>query len=105
MYQVGKRIKMFREKKGFSQKDFAAAINQKNAAVSNWERGLTRPDVDTLAKICEILDVSADELLEIPSVSDELNEVERKLIAAYRKQVSLRHAVNILLGIEKNDFS
>lgn len=104
MYQVGKRIKMFREKRGFSQKDFASAIGQKNAAVSNWERGLTRPDVDVLVKICEVLNVSADELLEIPSGEDDLSEAERLLVSAYRKKTDLRHAVNILLGIEANDF-
>ena len=46
MYQIGKKIRRFREQKGISQKDFAAAIGQSNAKVSNWERGLNRPDVD-----------------------------------------------------------
>lgn len=104
MYKIGCRIRMFREKRGLNQKEFAVAIRQSNTAVSNWERGLTRPDVDVLVKICEVLDVSADELLEVPSGEDDLSEAERVLVSAYRKKADLRHAVNILLGIEANGY-
>lgn len=65
MYEIGKNIKTIRELKGISQKDFAAMINSKNTTVSNWEKGLTRPDVDMLSIICKALNVSADVLLGI----------------------------------------
>lgn len=70
MYEIGKNIKSIREQKGISQKDFAAMINSKNTTVSNWEKGLTRPDVDTLSIICKALNVSADLLL---GIDDKLN--------------------------------
>lgn len=32
-------------------------------AVSGWEVGRNQPDYDTLLRICDIFDVSADEIL------------------------------------------
>lgn len=99
MYKIGSRIRMFREEKGLSQKEFAAAIGQSNTTVSNWERGLTRPDVDVLVKICEVLDVPADDLLDIRIAPGDISEHEKKLILAYRKKVKFQEAVDILLGL------
>ncbi|MDR0306107.1 MAG: helix-turn-helix domain-containing protein [Chitinispirillales bacterium] len=100
MYEIGKRIKMFREQKGLSQKNFAAAIGAKNTTVSNWEKGYTRPDVDTLAKICETLGVSADDMLDIRFNPEDMNSHEKEIIMAYRTKTEVQHAVNILLGLE-----
>ena len=105
MYIIGKRIKMFREKKGLSQKDFASMIGQKNGTVSNWERGHTRPDVDTLVEICKALDVSADELLDIRVNMQDMSETEQKIIMAYREKKEIQHSVNILLGLSDNGYA
>ena len=101
MYEIGKRIKMFRERKGLSQKAFAELISARNTTVSNWEKGYTRPDVDTLAQICGVLDVSADELLDVRLNPEDMDEHEKKVIMAYRTKVNLQPAVDILLGIEE----
>ncbi|CAK7024484.1 helix-turn-helix transcriptional regulator [Phascolarctobacterium sp.] len=101
MYQIGKKIRRFREQKGISQKDFASAIGQSNAKVSNWERGLNRPDVDMLTEICKVLGVSSDELLDITIAPQGISEKEKKVIRAYREKVEIRHAVDILLGINE----
>ena len=45
-YEIGARIRKFREQRGLSQKEFAQLIGMSNARVSNWEQGLNRPDVD-----------------------------------------------------------
>lgn len=100
MYEIGKRIKMFRERKGISQKNFAELIHTKNTTISNWEMGYTRPDVDTLVQICETLEVSADELLDIRLPPEDMNEHEKKVIIAYRTKVNLQQAVDILLGVD-----
>lgn len=86
VYEIGKNIKTVRELRGISQKDFAKMINSKNTTVSNWEKGLTRPDVDTLAIICKTLEVSADDLLDI-SVDDFdcITKPEQSLLANYNK--------------------
>lgn len=100
-YEIGARIAKFRKLKKMSQKELAGQIGVSNSRVSNWEQGTHRPDVDILANICKVLEVSPSELLDIRLSTDELNEHERELILAYRANSSLRPAVDKLLGIDK----
>ena len=100
MYEIGSRIRMFREVKRITQKELAGRIGVSGARVSNWEQGLNRPDVGFLARICEALNVSPSELLDFRLPPDELNDLERTVIAQYRKKTEMQKAVNILLEIE-----
>ena len=99
-YEIGSRIRKYREERGLSQKQLAEMIGVKNNRVSNWEQGLNRPDADILAALCRALQVSPSELLDVRLVDDELNAQERKVIMAYRAKTELQQAVNILLGID-----
>ncbi len=98
-YEIGARIRKYREEKGLSQKQFADMINVSNARVSNWEQGINRPDADILADICRALNVSPSELLNVHLVGEELSQHEMKLVNAYRENTGLQNAVDILLGI------
>lgn len=99
-YEIGSRIRRYREERGLSQKQLAELIGVKNSRVSNWEQGLNRPDADILAALCRALQVSPSELLDVRLVDDELSAQERKVIMAYRAKPELQPAVNILLGID-----
>lgn len=101
-YEIGNRIRKYRESRGLNQKELAQLISVSNSRVSNWEQGINRPDADILVDICKALNVSPSELLDVRLSPDELNDQERKIIMAYRTKTELQHAVNILLGIEKN---
>lgn len=98
-YEIGVKLRYFRELRGLSQKEFATQIGVSNSRVSNWEQGLNRPDADILAAICQTLQVSADELLDIRLSKDDLNEDEKQIILQYRKRPELHQAVRILLGV------
>ena len=87
-YEIGARIKRFREDRGYSQREFGEM------------QGVNRPDADILADICIALNVSPSELLNVRLASDELNDKERKIIISYREKTDLQKAVDILLGIE-----
>ena len=100
-YEIGARIARYRKLKNYSQREFAELIGVSGSRVSNWEQGTHRPDVDILANICKVLEVSPSELLDIRLSTDELNEHERELILAYRANSSLRPAVDKLLSIDK----
>ena len=101
VYEIGKRIRKYREAKNISQRDLANKIGVSSSRVSNWEQGINRPDVDFLASICKALQVSPAELLDIRISDTELTASEYRVIAAYRKHTDLQHAVNILLGLDK----
>lgn len=92
----------YREDRNLSQKDFAEKIGVSNSRVSNWEQGINRPDVDLLKKICETLNVSPSELLDVHLDTEELTEHEKQLIRNYRMKTDLQKAVNILLGLEES---
>ena len=99
-YQIGLRIRKFREANNMTQKQLADKIGVTGSRVSNWEQGIHRPDVDILANICTALNVSPSELLDIHLNINELSAHEQKLLTAYREHNDLQRAVNILLGIE-----
>lgn len=99
-YEIGNRIRQYREKKKLTQKQLADMIGVSNSRVSNWEKGINRPDADIIADICRALDVSPSVLLDVRLSTDELNDKERKIIKAYRVKSDLQKAVDILLGID-----
>lgn len=99
-YEIGNRIRKFREELGISQKQLAEQIGVSNSRISNWEQGINRPDADILAKLCTALNVSPSLLLGVKLSTDELTEQERSVIKAYRSKPELQQAVNILLGLE-----
>ena len=61
---IGKRIKTAREKKGMTQEQLAELVNLSPMHVSVIERGNKLPRLETLINIANILDVSADVLLQ-----------------------------------------
>ena len=58
-------LKFAREQKGLSQKDVAEKIGVAKSTYSLYESGNREPNVQTIKKIANVLDVSADELLGI----------------------------------------
>lgn len=99
-YEIGNRIRKYREDRKLSQKQLSELIGVSNSRVSNWEQGINRPDADILAELCRALQVSPSELLDVHLSDEEITEQERKVLQAYREKTELQHAVNILLGIE-----
>lgn len=62
---IGENIKKIRNLRGIGQKKLATMLNLTAASVSNWERGKRLPDIENLISLCEILQISSDELLGI----------------------------------------
>ena len=54
------RLKELRIQKGFSQQDLADRIDQTKQNVSQYERGVRRPNMDKLQELCDIFNVSMD---------------------------------------------
>lgn len=64
-------IKKYRKLCGLSQKELADLCSVHQTAVSQWEKGRTTPDIESLKKIAKALKVSTEALLEIePHVSE-----------------------------------
>lgn len=98
-YEIGNRIRKYREELGLSQKELADKIGVSNSRVSNWEQGINRPDADMLAEICMALNVSPSLLLNVHIAEDNYSDKERRLIQSYRNKTDLQKAIDILLDI------
>lgn len=59
----GANLKRYRRAKGFSQGELASKLYVTRQCVSKWEQGITQPDLETLTRISELLDVTVDLLL------------------------------------------
>lgn len=57
------RILAYRKAKGLSQEELAEVLNVSRQTISKWETGQSQPDLDKLLPLCELFEISADELL------------------------------------------
>ena len=60
---LGSRIRALRQQKGLTQSAFAQGLGVSFQAVSNWERGVTPPDLENLVGIASFFGVLVDDLL------------------------------------------
>ena len=63
---VGTVICEQRKQKGLTQKALAEQLNVTDKAVSKWERDIARPDINTVPRLAEILDIPVERLINIP---------------------------------------
>lgn len=62
-YSFGNFISTLRERGGLSQYQLGVLVGVSDKAVSKWENGVSKPRIDTIRKLSEVLDISVDELL------------------------------------------
>ena len=61
--ELGKILKQKRKEKGLTQKDVAQATQIDQSIISSWERGTRSPSFLNIHKLCQLLDITIDELL------------------------------------------
>lgn len=83
---LGERIKAARDNKGLKQSELADLIDVKSSGViSNWEKGINKPDADKIIKLCEVLDISASYLLDYYGGDINITFDEKEKITKYRR--------------------
>lgn len=60
---LGKNIAKYRKQKKISQSALGEMFNVTQGAVSQWERGVTAPDIPTIKEIAKVLGVSFGDLV------------------------------------------
>lgn len=61
--KIGSFLAENRKAKGFTQIEFAEKLGVSNKSVSRWETGKNLPDVSLFLPICDVLDISVNELI------------------------------------------
>lgn len=68
MVAFARKLKELREERGLSQKALADLLNTTNSSVCDWERGRSEPNLETMKRIAEIFEVTADYLLGLADI-------------------------------------
>lgn len=92
------RLSESRQNGMMTQEELAASIGVTPQAVSKWERGISLPDTGLLQSICQILDVSADELLETGCCQRDKNSSIMQQAEVLRK-LEIAEPLRLLLGV------
>lgn len=85
-FKIGKFIAMRRKYVNLTQMQLAEKLNITDRAISKWERGKAMPDSSIMLELCEILEITVNDLLsgEIISMDNYNKETENKLIEMVR---------------------
>lgn len=77
--KVGKRLKQLRKELNMTQKELADKLGISRAAVGLYEQGKRNVDNDTLLKLSEIFNVSADYLLGNTDIKTPVDKISSAL--------------------------
>ena len=61
---IGKRLQSILTEKGMTQRELAVKMNLSPQTISLWVNDKSDPDLENFKLLAEIMEVSADELLE-----------------------------------------
>lgn len=101
--KTGKFIASLRKEKGFTQVSLANRLGISDKTVSKWERGAGLPDVSLMLPLCEILEISVNELLTGEKLTDadykEKAEVTIMSLVQENKENKKRMLQSVICGI------
>lgn len=96
MKSIGETIAYLRKEKGMTQNELAEKMNVTDKAVSKWERDLSCPDINTISKLADILDVSVEELLKAKK-KENSNIKMKDLVNLIFKAVALAMGIAVVV--------
>ena len=79
----GDNLRKIRKHKNLTQKELAELLGVSDNGISNWEKGVSRPDIDQVVRICEILSVSPTELITPEVIQSVISPEEKALLEKY----------------------
>lgn len=99
------RIRFYRERAGLEQKALAGMIGITGNAVSNWENGRGRPDINLIPDICSALKVSMYELFGMDDPGLRYTAGEQIFMDKYRQlsdghRMAVSQMVDTLLKVQ-----
>lgn len=102
--KIGKFIAACRKKENLTQMQLAEKLNITDRAVSKWERGKAMPDSSIMLALCDVLNISVNDLLcgEVVTVENYNRELENNLLEMIRqKEQADKHllALEWVIGI------
>ena len=73
---LGERLYELRRKKNLSQEEMAEKLNVSRQTISKWETNQSQPDFDKIIPLCQLFNISSEELLTGKKAIKDLGEVK-----------------------------
>lgn len=90
--KIGLFISSRRKAKNLTQAALAQKLGVTDRAISKWERGKGLPEVSLMLELCEILEITVNELLNGEKISmDNKNEKNEETLLALAKEVEIKN--------------
>lgn len=101
--KIGNFITKCRKEKKLTQEQLAEKMDVSVNAVSKWERGLNLPDTSKIPELCNILEITINELLEGKKLTNNemFDKAENNIISLMMTLKQLK-IVNMLIQILTN---
>lgn len=90
--KIGKFIAERRKGKNLTQMQLAEKLNITDKAISKWERGIALPDSSIMLELCDILDISVNELLSGEKLIME-NQNNEQLLIDMAKEIEQKNKI------------
>lgn len=105
---ICERIRFYREQLQIEQKALAAMVGVTANAVSNWESGRSRPDVNILPNICDALHITLYQLYALDDPSSKYTSSEELFLENYRHltpghRLAVRSLTDTLLQVQNTE--
>lgn len=99
--KIGKFIAAMRKKKKLTQQELAEQLGVTDRSVSNWENGKNMPDLSLFKPLCEILDITINELLSGEKLNKEFyqEKLEENIINTIEYSNKKLEQKNQLIGL------
>ena len=95
--QMGEIIARRRKDLGMTQKELADAMQVTDKAVSKWERNLSCPDIGSIPLLARTLEVSVEELMDVPASGGKPVVDRKELTDNILKAVSLAMGIALVV--------
>ena len=92
--KIGKFIAERRKQQSLTQLQLAEKLNITDRAVSKWERGKSLPDTSIMLELCNILQITVNDLLNGEVVSmDNTDKKKEQLLIDMAKELELKNKI------------
>lgn len=75
---IGQQIRKYRERDEYSQEYLAEKLYVSRQTISNWENEKSYPDIHNLLVMCELFDISLDDLVRGDLNSNKQESIKEK---------------------------
>ena len=82
--EFGDKIRAYRKACALSQPQLAEILGVTKNSITNWETGISRPELQMIPKLCQALSISADLFFGMPASKTALDKSELAHMNLYR---------------------